>query len=85
VRYLFAALLLTSVFATNAQPAEEKVHAKVDDLAIIALLVSAVRPEYPYEARSRDITGRGVAVRGLPSREKVSMKSVSGRMALCLT
>jgi TonB family protein len=62
MRRLYAVLLFTLSWAYSAQTAEEKVHPKVDDRAIIAILVSAVRPEYPYEARIRGITGRGVAV-----------------------
>jgi|GEM_PF-1376695 len=62
MRRLFAVLLFTLSWAYSAEAAEEKVHPKLDDRAIIAILVSAVRPEYPYEARSRDISGHGVAV-----------------------
>jgi TonB family protein len=61
MRRLLAALLFALLWANNALAAEEKVHPKVDDRAIIAILVSAVRPEYPYEARLRRISGHGVA------------------------
>ena len=62
VRRLLAVLLFTLFGADCTRGAEPKGHTKIDDSAILALLVSAVRPAYPYEARLRRITGAGVAV-----------------------
>src|SRR5256885_15513970 len=62
MRRLLAVLLFTSLWINKGQAAGEKGNPKVDDGAVIAVLVSAVRPAYPYEARLRRITGAGVAV-----------------------
>ncbi len=62
MRRLLAVLLFTSLWITKGQAAGDKGNPKVDDSAVIAVLVSAVRPAYPYEAWLRRITGRGVAV-----------------------
>src|SRR5213075_423303 len=75
MRRLLAVLLLTQSWGYSAQAAEEKVHPKVDDRAIIAILVSAVRPEYPYEALLRRISGHGVAV--------LKIDSAAGKVVSC--
>jgi len=62
MRRLLVVLLFTLLWANNALAGRENGNPKVDDRAVLAVLVSAVRPEYPYEARLRRITGRGVAV-----------------------
>src|SRR5256885_16075479 len=62
MRRLLAVLLFVLLWANNALAAGEKGNPKVDDRAVIAVLVSAVRPAYPYEAWLRRIRGRGVAV-----------------------
>jgi TonB family protein len=57
MRYLLAALLFTLLSPSHSQAAGEKDNPKSDDRAV---LISGMEPEYPYEARLRRITGRGV-------------------------
>jgi TonB family protein len=55
-------LLFLLLWAEHSPAARETDNPKVNDRAVIAVLVSAVRPAYPYEAWLRRITGHGVAV-----------------------
>src|SRR2546423_11721672 len=59
MRRLLAVLLFTLLWANHGQAAGEKGNSKADHRAV---LKSAVRPEYPYEARLHHITGTGVVV-----------------------
>ena len=62
MRCLLAVLLFTSLWTNHAQAAAEKSYTKLDERTVLAILVSAVQPEYPREARLHHITGSGVAV-----------------------
>src|ERR1041385_3263374 len=62
MRRLLAVLLFTSLWANNAYAAKEKGFARIDDLAVRAIIVYAVQPEYPREARLHHITGSGVVI-----------------------
>jgi TonB family protein len=57
MRRLLAVLLFALLWANNAPAAEEK--GSSDHRAV---LISGVRPEYPYAARKQRITGSGVVV-----------------------
>jgi len=59
MRCLLAVLLSILFWANNAPAAKEKGDSKSDHRAV---LISGVRPEYPYEARKRRITGSGIVV-----------------------
>ncbi len=78
MRYLLVFLVFTLLAVNTGQAAEKSVHPKVDDRAIIAVLVSAVRPDYPYEARLRRISGRGAAILKI---DRATGKVVSCEMA----
>ena len=78
MRRLVAVLLFALLWENKGQAARERGDAKVDDRAIIALLVSAVRPAYPYEALIRRLTGAGIAVLKI---DRATGKVVSCEMA----
>src|SRR2546423_13919345 len=59
MRRLLAVLLFTSFWINKGQAARETGSSKPDHRAV---LISGVRPEYPYEARKQRITGSGVVV-----------------------
>ena len=52
-------LFLAALGVTGVEAAKEEAPVKAD---LRAVLISGVRPEYPYEARRNHITGRGIVV-----------------------
>jgi TonB family protein len=59
MRYLLAVALFTLLWTSHGQAAGDKGNGISDHRAV---LIYGVRPEYPFEARKRRITGSGVVV-----------------------
>jgi TonB family protein len=60
MRYpLFSLLVFAALRVTGVEAAKKEAPVKTD---LRAVLISGVRPEYPYEARRNHITGRGIVV-----------------------
>jgi TonB family protein len=78
MRPVLVALLLT-VFIKGAPCVVAAGQKQISDAEVRAVVVSAPRPEYPYEARRAQITGRGIVVLEVDS---TTGKVTSARMEL---
>jgi TonB family protein len=58
-RLLLSLLFLAALGVTHVQGAKKETHVTTD---VGAVLISGVRPEYPYEARRDHVTGRGIGM-----------------------